>query len=160
MGARGWGDQRRDWHQNKSSGNGCINTIAGALILIVSFFVLVGALVPEDGVAVDVPIEARADGHVEEGHGTKARDVTARNNDGDGKREYWWSQRRNAMLVSKCAGTQCTCLFVDTRGMMFDSNTFDPTYIAGRGEITSYFCSTSRKAAIIIRDGYNLLGTW
>ena len=135
----------------------------GGLLLVVVFvglllFVLAGA-VPMEGLDGDVVIQERADNHVAEKHGTKARDVVTRN-DGN-PREYSYSATRRAVMVAKCDTANCACMIIGSEGMPFGGGApFNPSWLNGHLELTSYFMSPYAYRKALIEGNYTYLGTW
>ncbi len=150
--------------QAESGGGG--GTLGALFILfIIAMLILLSAGAALDGAAGattsdyqlgNVEIQERVDNHVVEKHGTKARDVLNR----PGTREYWYSASRETVMVAKCDASTCACSFIAGRGLPWGQVPFDPSWLNGQLELTTYFMQVVAKISVVQRDGYAFLGTW
>ncbi len=102
-----------------------------------------------------VHVRERADNHVAEKHGTSARETLQR----APRRDYYYSQSRETVMVTACDGTNCACMFVGVKGKNVTGLT-GPAAVAGGLELSCYYMAQSRVATVVVRDGYAYMGRW
>lgn len=151
-------------HVESRGGGGVFGTLCVLIIIVVLVKPLFAGPVLDGATASSttnyqlggVQIQERTDNHVVDKHGVKARDVLNR----PGTREYWYSASRETVMVAKCDANTCACSFIAARGLPWGQQAFQPFWLDGQLELTTYFMSLNAKIEACRRDAYIPLGIW